>query len=109
MAGDSVDKGPVHDLEQAQRIHSFCEEFEASCRAGDSPRIEEYLLRASENDQSVLLRELLFLEVELKHSSGEAISAAAYRSRFPEAASAIEVAFAEGETAPHPSNRAAQS
>jgi eukaryotic-like serine/threonine-protein kinase len=100
MAGDSVDKGPVHDLEQAQRIHSFCEEFEARCRAGDSPRIEEYLLRASENDQSVLLRELLFLEVELKHSSGEAISAAAYRSRFPEAASAIEVAFAESNRAP---------
>ena len=66
MAGDPLEPSSLADLEQAQRIHSFCEEFEAQLRAGDSPRIEEYLERAAENDRRVLLRELLFLEVELK-------------------------------------------
>jgi serine/threonine-protein kinase len=101
MAGDSLEPSPSRGLEQARRIHLCCEEFEARWRAGGSPRIEDYLERAKENDRKALLRELLFLEVELKHSSGERISAADYCARFPEAAADIEAAFAdEAATAP---------
>ncbi len=104
MAGDSLEASSIRDLEQAQRIHSLCEEFEARARTGTGtgawPRIEDYLDRASPLDRNALFRELLFLEVELKHSSGEVISAAGYRSRFPEASSDIDAAFSECTTAP---------
>ena len=43
----------------------------------------------------MLLRELLFLEVELKQSSGESVTRAGYTSRFPQAASDIDAAFTE--------------
>ena len=47
MAGDPDDGSAFADLEQAQRIHPFCEEFERRrARAGGRPRIEEFLERA---------------------------------------------------------------
>jgi eukaryotic-like serine/threonine-protein kinase len=98
MAGDPLAPSKLRDLEQAQRIHSFCEEFETSSRAGASPRIEEYLERAPETDRTVLLRELLFLDVELKRDCGEVPSPEDFRSRFPDAASDIDAALAEGWT-----------
>ncbi len=78
MAGDSLDLKSPGDLEQAQRIHLLCEEFEAAARQGNWPRIEEYLDRAARIDRRTLLRELLFLEVELKQSSGESLARAGY-------------------------------
>jgi eukaryotic-like serine/threonine-protein kinase len=99
MAGDSLDASSDRDLEQAQRIHVLCEEFEARARTAAWPRIEDYLERALEDDRKLLLRELLFLEVELKQSSGASLTRAGYASRFPEAASDIDAAFAECATA----------
>ncbi len=95
MAGDSLDVNSPGDLEQAQRIHLLCEEFEACARQGNWPRIEDYLDCACPDDRRMLLRELLFLELEMKHSSGQSPTRAGYTSRFPEAMSDIDAAFAE--------------
>ena len=51
MAGDSLDASSPGDLEQAQRIHLLCEEFEGRARNGDWPRIEDYLDRAAQGDR----------------------------------------------------------
>jgi eukaryotic-like serine/threonine-protein kinase len=98
MAGDPPEQSSFHDLEQAKRIHSFCEEFEARSRAGAAPRIEEYLDRAGEVDREVLLKELLFLEVELRRDGGEAPSPDDYLARFPEARAEIDAVFASEDT-----------
>ncbi len=44
----------------------------------------------------MLLRELLFLEVELNRDRGRLCAAEEYKARFPEAAGDIDAAFAEG-------------
>jgi eukaryotic-like serine/threonine-protein kinase len=95
MTGDRDQQSALDDLEQAQRIHPFCEEFEARWRAGGVPRIEEYLDRADERDRGALVRELLLLEVEIKRERGEATSPDDYQTRFPDAASDIVAAFAQ--------------
>ena len=95
MAGDPPLESSLHDLEQAQRIHSFCEDFEARSRAGAAPLIEEYLDRALEDDRKVLLEELLFLEVELTRDGGLAPSPDDYLARFPEATAEIDAVFAQ--------------
>ncbi len=100
MAGDSLEPGSLVDLEQAQRSPFVCaKNSKRSCAQVQIPESKIISQRASENDRRVLLRELLFLEVELKQSAGESISAASYRSRFPEAASDVDTAFAEASTA----------
>ena len=43
----------------------------------------------------MLLRELLFLEVEIKRDAGEAGLARGFQGRFPDAASDVDAAFAE--------------
>src|SRR5262249_42770949 len=60
---------------------------------------EDFLNRASPEDRIALLRELLFLDIELKQSAGQTPERAAYVSRFPEAAGDINDAFAASATA----------
>jgi serine/threonine protein kinase len=100
MADDRDSKSTRADLEQAQRIHPFCEEFESQWRAGGRPRIEEFLERAQEPDRAALVRELLFLEIEIKRERGEATTEGDYRSRFPDAAGDIASALAASWPAP---------
>jgi serine/threonine-protein kinase len=95
MTGDRDEQSAFEDLDQARRIHPFCEEFEAHWRAGGAARIEDYLERALERDRGALVRELLLLEVEIKRERGETISPDDYRSRFPDSASEIVAAFAQ--------------
>ena len=48
----------------------------------------------------MLLRELLFLDVELNRDRGGCASPEEYKARFPEAADDIDAAFAEGLAGP---------
>ena len=95
MAGDPDDQSSFADLEQAQRIHPFCEEFEARCAQGLAHGSKTTSSGPSDGDRKVLLRELLFLEVELKREIGETTSPDDYRTRFPDASSDIDAAFAQ--------------
>lgn len=48
-----------------------CDAFEAAWRAGERPRVEEFLGDLAEPGRSTLLRELLAAEIELRHAAGE--------------------------------------
>jgi serine/threonine-protein kinase len=100
MAGDSESQSKVADLEQARRIHPLCEEFEAQSRADAHPRIEDYLDRAEQADRRVLLRELLFLEIEIKRERGESTSPGDYQARFRDATNDIVSVYAQLPQAP---------
>src|SRR5262249_52770786 len=67
-----------------------------ACKAGQRPRIEDYLGAAPEQERPVLLRELLFLEWAYRGQSGEILVLEDYVRRFPEHAELIRAAFGAG-------------
>jgi tetratricopeptide (TPR) repeat protein len=68
----------------ALHVEQVCNRFEEACKAGDRPRIEQYLSPTPEPDRLVLLRELLAVEVEYRCKSGEGATPEEYQQRFPE-------------------------
>ncbi len=71
-------------LAAARRVEEVCRRFEGAWRAGQRPRLEDYLGEAHEPEQPVLLRELLRRELACRRQSGETPTAAEYEQRFPE-------------------------
>jgi WD40 repeat protein len=57
--------------------------FEAAWRAGERPRLEDYLAEAPGSDCAELLRDLLAVELEHRLRAGEKPMAGEYRQRFP--------------------------
>jgi serine/threonine protein kinase/formylglycine-generating enzyme required for sulfatase activity len=76
MPSDSL---PLTVLQQIDRV---CDSFEAAWNAGLKPRIEEYLATSENDHRSILLRELLAREIELRRKVGETPEAAEYVCRF---------------------------
>jgi WD40 repeat protein/serine/threonine protein kinase len=70
-------------LSLARRIDAACERFELAWQAGQRPRIEDYLVAGSQEEQQCLLRELVLLEVHFRRRLGETPLAADYQGRFP--------------------------
>ena len=92
----------------ARRIDAACDRFEAAWRAGQDPRIEDFLDAAAEAERPALLRELITLEVELRRGRGEHPTPGEYRDRFPGQISVVDAALAEtalrpGSSRPRPS------
>jgi serine/threonine protein kinase len=77
------------DLSQAERIDDICTAFEAACKAGEAPRLEDRLRDVPGADRLLLLKELIVVEVHYRRRRGDAVGAAEYRRRFPE----LEPAF----------------
>lgn len=93
--GDStLDFGalPVSFVRQVDRT---CDEFETAWRAGQRPRIEDYLREAPEPGRSALLRALLALELESRRRAGERPDREDYLDRFPTDVALIDSAFDE--------------
>src|SRR5262245_40071667 len=84
----------------AHRIDAACDRFEAAWRAGDDPRIEEFVGAADEPERLTLLRRLIALEVELRRGRGDQPSPGEYRDRFPGQRAVVDAVFPE--TAPEP-------
>ena len=63
--------------------HARACDFECAWRDGLSPRIEDYLEDCPELERPVLLRELLFLELELRQMSGEKPAARGILTKVP--------------------------
>jgi len=82
------------DIAMARRIDEVCRRFEADCREGRRPRIEDYLVAVSDEGRPALRAELEALERELRPSEETAAR--------PEAGLAT-AADAEPQTAPNPS------
>ena len=99
-------------LETHRRIHTVCQQFEADWRethlaatesAGKQaeisvgvspPQLKTYLVGVAEPQRSLLLRELLTLELELRSTlCGEQPTEADYKDAFPEDAKLIAEVF----------------
>jgi serine/threonine-protein kinase len=78
-------------LPEAERIDQVCDRFETAWRAGEWPCIEGFVNSIDGPDRSILLRNLIALEVELRFERGERPDAAEYRLRFPGEAAVDEV------------------
>ncbi len=72
------------------RVEDLCTDFEEQYRAGQSPRIEDFLVRIEDSTRRHLLRELLLLEVELRRRAGQTPRADDYRPRFPDHSDLVE-------------------
>jgi serine/threonine protein kinase len=78
------------------RIDAVCAAFEAAWKAGDPPRIEDYLAEISASERPALLCELLQMDLEYLRKSGRVPTQQEYKSRFPDCATLIEAAFDQG-------------
>jgi predicted Ser/Thr protein kinase len=89
-SSDAVPPSP--SLER--RIDGACDRFEAAWRAGQRPRIEEFLGDASEPGRACLLYELLALEAEYRRLGGEQPAPEEYGPRFPGHTALVAAALA---------------
>src|SRR6478752_7358588 len=72
--------------------------FEAAWKAGENPRIEDFLADKSDGEQAVLFSRLLALEIDLRLSVGEAPVFAQLAKRFPAHIDAIRGVLEEAAT-----------
>jgi serine/threonine protein kinase len=75
--------GNTLPLAEVQRINEVCNRFELAWKAGERPRIEEYVGDAAGAGRGALVRELILLEVAYRRQRDEAPGCAEYQSRFP--------------------------
>ncbi|MCA9262791.1 MAG: serine/threonine-protein kinase, partial [Planctomycetales bacterium] len=76
-------------LQQRKQVDALADQFEREFKAGDNPRIEDYL-QGNPDLRQHLLRELLTLEIELRQQAGDHPSAEEYLQRFPDDRSLVE-------------------
>jgi tetratricopeptide (TPR) repeat protein/tRNA A-37 threonylcarbamoyl transferase component Bud32 len=78
-------------LSMARRIDVVRDEFELAIKAGQCPRIEDYLARLDgQDDRRHALEELLLLEVDYRRERGPAPRVEDYVWRFPQDAALVE-------------------
>jgi hypothetical protein len=84
-----------HDATRIGRaVDEACDRFEAAWRAGDRPRIEEFLADPTDPDDPMLLRYLLAVELDYRGGLGETPALSEYRRRFPGHEGLIDSVFA---------------
>ncbi len=84
--GDSRSERDFEHLsvEQICRVNELCNQFENDWRAGQSPKIEDYLSDHSGPFRTALLWELLVLEIDYRRFEDKVPSVEYYLQRFPE-------------------------
>ena len=80
-------------LTDKQAIDRVCLEFEDLWRCGESPQLEDFLQGFEGRARSVLLGELLLVELAYVRARGEQPERARYAKRFPSDAQALTAAF----------------
>jgi hypothetical protein len=93
--------------DQGRLVDQICDRFENAWKTGGRPRIEEFLHETPLPLRSVVLHELLALEVEYRRRQGETPAPEEYRPRFKEHAGLVDTVFGEPPrpAAPAPSPR----
>ena len=71
-------------ISMIQRIDQICLEFEKEWKAGRHPRIESFLADCPPQEHSILLSELLGVELEYRNQRGDSIAVADYVDLFPD-------------------------
>jgi serine/threonine protein kinase/pSer/pThr/pTyr-binding forkhead associated (FHA) protein len=87
-------------LSLERRVDAACDRFEEAWRAGQGPRIENYLAEVPEPARGVLLRELLALEIDLHREAGDRPTPEEYKRLFPDEGDLIEAVLAKAEDQP---------
>jgi serine/threonine protein kinase/formylglycine-generating enzyme required for sulfatase activity len=88
------------------RMADVCDRFADAWKTGQRPAIEDYLGSTAEPKRSLLLLELLVVELQHRGQSGETLVAEHYVSRFPAHADLIRAAFGEEPSAERSSGAA---
>jgi WD40 repeat protein len=93
---DSPSSG-THELplNTAQHIDQVCDQFESAWRAGQQPSLERFLADTPEPALTVLLQELLAVELAYRRGHAEPPNLDEYQRRFPDHAGVIKAAFLE--------------
>jgi serine/threonine-protein kinase len=87
-------------LAQARRVDQICTAFEAAWKAGQRPRIEDFLPAGPEGERAAILRELVPLEAEYRRQAGEEPRPEEYDRRFPDLDPAWLAAAVAGSAGP---------
>src|SRR3954468_4656672 len=87
-------QGPPSRIPDPQ-VRAICGRFESAWRSGSRPLIERILAEVPEPFGSVLLRELVSLELRLRTEGGDTPTIPDYEERFPEQKTLIETLFHE--------------
>jgi serine/threonine-protein kinase len=98
MSPDNPETNPDDSLDRARSVNRACERFEAAWRAGERPRIADYLESAPPAQRDAMFAELLALELELRREQGESPCRDEYLADFPDRADAIAGLFSEAES-----------
>jgi serine/threonine protein kinase len=83
---------PVAELHQ---LDALCDQFELSIDRDPETRVERFLIGVPPEQQRVLMRELVSLEIEKRKSRGESLSSEEYGSRFPQWAEDLQALAAK--------------
>jgi serine/threonine-protein kinase len=83
MSDTRQETGGTRTWDFASQIDEVCDLFEAAWKAGERPRIEDYLNDTPVPARAALLRELIPLDMEYRERAGETVSEEDYRTRFP--------------------------
>src|SRR5690349_17439686 len=86
-------------MSTVRHIDPVCHAFDAAWKAGQRPKIEEYLPDASPSVRSQLFRKLLQIDLAYRVSHNEKPTLEEYRLRFPEEGDLIRDAFRDVSTA----------
>ena len=78
---------------RAARIDGLCDRFEAVWQAGGRPSIHEFLDDVPDLDRTVLLRELLLVDLACRRCQGERPDPADYIDQFPGQTELVVEAF----------------
>jgi serine/threonine protein kinase len=89
---------PSRPLSQARQVDAVCYEFEIAWKAGQRPRIEDYLGELAKRGGAGLLRELIGLDLEYRKRNGETPTEGEYQQRFPEHADVVGEFFSGAPT-----------
>jgi len=84
MSRDLNSQDPSLPVPVLERIDRVCLEFEAAWKAGQAPKMEDYLGEAGGVERDRLLRELPLLELDYRVRGDEQPAPDEYEARFPD-------------------------
>jgi serine/threonine protein kinase len=93
MIEESLSNPESLPLTLAVRLDKVCDRFERAWKAGQRPRVEDYLANAPEGERRELLRRLLPLEIELRRKGNENPTAKEYEACLPSYIEEIRAIF----------------
>jgi hypothetical protein len=102
VSGEHIPPTGAATAGAAGRVDEVCDRFEAAFKAGQDPRIEDYMGDVNGPEGRHLLRELLALDLELRRRRGESPRPEEYRPRLPGHAALIDAVFGAAGEAPAP-------